>query len=268
MGGETFERLHDFDRVDESEETQRLLAFLAWADAKPDVIARRRRSYELLGVRAGMRVADVGCGIGTVLADLLDLGADAVGVDVSDAMVREAARRAPDAELHVADAAALPLEDATLDGYRAERVYQHLADPVPALTEAMRVLRPGGRIVLVDQDWDAFVVDADDRELTRAMLRGFADSIPNGWAGRRNRAALVAAGFAGVEVEAETVTRIDYEYAAPVFPALKAAAIDAGGVDEAAADAWLEEQRRRAEEGRFFAAMTHFLASGTKPKEG
>lgn len=265
MSGETFERLHDFDRVDESDETQRLVAFLAWADAKPDVIARRRRSYELLSVRAGVRVADVGCGIGTVLADLLDLGADAVGVDVSDAMVREAARRASGAEFHVADAASLPLADGTLDGYRAERVYQHLADPAPALAEAMRVLRPGGRIVLVDQDWDAFVVDGDDRELTRAMLRGFADSIPNGWAGRRNRAALLAAGFADVEVEAETVTGIDYGYAAPVLPALKAAAVEAGSIAEEAADAWLDEQRRRAEEGRFFAAMTHFLASGTRP---
>lgn len=265
MSGETFGRLDDFDRVDESEHTQNLIAFLAWADAKPDVVARRRRSYELLGVREGARVADVGCGIGTVLADLRDLGAEAVGVDVSDAMVREAARRVPGAELHVADADELPLEDGALDGYRAERVYQWLADPAASLEEAMRVLRPGGLIVLVDQDYDALLVDGDDRQLTRRLLHGFADSLPNGWAGRRHRAALLDAGFVDVEVEAETVTRIDYEYIAPVLPALRAAAVDAGGIDEEVADAWLEEQRRRADEGRFFAAMTHFLASGSRP---
>ena len=265
MSGETFGRLDDFNRVDESEHTQGLIAFLAWADAKPDVAARRRRSYELLGVRPGARVADVGCGIGTVLADLRELGAEAVGIDVSDAMVREAARRVVDAELHVADAAALPLENASVDGYRAERVYQHLSDPAAALAEAMRVLRPGGRIVLIDQDYDALLVDGDDRELTRRMLRGLADSIPNGWAGRRHRAAVLAAGFVDVDVEAETVTLIDYEYIAPALPALRAGAVDAGGVGEEDADAWLEEQRRRAEEGRFFAAMTHFLASARKP---
>lgn len=265
MSEETFERLHVFDRVDESEEAQQLIAFLAWADAKPDVVARRARSYELLGVRQGAVVADVGCGIGTVLADLLERGARAVGVDSSEAMVREAARRVPGAELHVADAAALPLEDGTLSGYRAERVYQHVADPVPALVEAMRVLEPGGRIVLVDQDWDAFVVDGDDRQTTRSMLRGFADSLPNGWAGRRNGLALAAAGFVDVAVEAETVTKIDYDYAAPILPALKAAAVDAGAVEEEVATAWLEEQRRRGEEGRFFAALTHFLSSGTRP---
>lgn len=167
--------------------------------------------------------------------------------------------------MHVADAVALPLGDGTLAGYRAERVYQHLADPALALAEAMRVLEPGGRIALIDQDWDAFLVDGDDRETTRAVLRGFADSVPNGWAGRRNGGALAAAGFVDVAVEAETVTRINYEYPAPFLPALKAAAVDAGGVNEDVGDAWLEEQRRRAEEGRFFAAMTHFLASATRP---
>lgn len=265
MSEETFERLHVFDRVDESEEAQQLIAFLAWADAKPDVVARRGRSYELLDVRQGAVVADVGCGIGTVLADLLERGARAVGVDSSQVMVGEAARRVPGAELHVADAAALPLEDGTLSGYRAERVYQHLADPVPALVEAMRVLEPGGRIVLVDQDYDAFVIDGDDRQTTRSMLRGFADSLPNGWAGRRNGLALAAAGFVDVAVEAETVTKIDYDYAAPFLPALKAAAVGAGAVKEEVATAWLEEQRRRGEEGRFFAALTHFLSSGTRP---
>ncbi len=179
MNEETFDHLHVFDRSEESEQTKQLIAFLAWADAKPDVIRRRAKSYELLRARSGTAIADVGCGIGTVLTDLVALGARAIGVDFSEAMVREAARRVPDAELHVADANALPLEDRSLSGYRAERVYQHLPDPAAALAEAMRILEPRGRIVLVDQDWDAFVVDGDDRDATRAMLRGFADSIPN-----------------------------------------------------------------------------------------
>lgn len=265
MSEETFDRLHGFDRVDESDDAQQLIDFLAWVESKPNVIARRKRSYELLGARPEALVADIGCGIGSVLGDLLRLGAQAVGVDSSEAMIREAARRVPGATLHVADAAALPFEDGILSGYRAERVYQHLADPMPALVEAMRTLESGGRIVLVDQDWDAFVVDGDDRQTTRSMLRGFADTIPNGWAGRRNGLALAAAGFVDLAVEAETVTWLDYDEAAPFLPALKAAAVDAGAVAEEAATAWLEEQRVRGEEGRFFAAMTHFLSSGTRP---
>lgn len=265
MGNETFDRLHGFDAVDSSPETRQLIEFLAWVEAKPDVVARRARSYELLGLRPGDAVADVGCGIGTVLNDLAALGAEPIGIDSSEAMLTEAARRAPGIPLHAADAAALPLADGVLSGYRAERLFQHLADPLPALEEAMRVLRPGGRIVLVDQDWDSFVVDGDDRDATRAMLLGFSDSVANGWAGRRNGIALADAGFAEVRVEAETVTAIDYEYAAPILPALKAAAVEAGRIDDETADRWLAEQKRRSEDDRFFVAMTHFLASATRP---
>ena len=264
MTAKTFDRLDGFDEVDQAAENERLLAFLAWVDAKPDVIARRARSYELLRLRPGTSVADIGCGLGTVLGELLDAGVAAVGVDASEAMVEEASRRVPGATVHLADAAALPLADRTLTGYRAERVYQHIADPQPALAEALRVLEPGGRIVLVDQDWDAFVVDGDERATTRAVLRAFGDSIANPWAGRRNGIALAAAGFIDVQVEAETVTDIDYEYARPFLPAVAAAAVGSGEVEQGAADAWLAEQQRRGESGGFFAAMTHFLTSATK----
>lgn len=262
MSEETFERLHDYDAVDASAATERLVSFLAWVEQRPDVVARRHRSYELLRLRPGGRVADVGCGIGTVLLELAERGAEPVGVDVSEAMLVEAERRAPGSELHAADAARLPFPDGSLAGYRAERVFQHVADPGPAFAEALRVLEPGGRIVLVDQDWDAFIVDGDDRELTRAMLRGFADSVANGWAGRRNGLGLRAAGFVEVEVEAETVTWNEMN---AFLPSLKDAALDAGLVDEAAADGWIAEQLRRAEEGRFFGAMTHFVTSATRP---
>jgi SAM-dependent methyltransferase len=47
------------------------------------------------------------------------------------------------------------------------RVYQHLDEPLGALAEAHRILKPGGRIVLVDPDWGGLVVDADGQEVFR-----------------------------------------------------------------------------------------------------
>ncbi|MBA2279928.1 MAG: methyltransferase domain-containing protein [Acidimicrobiia bacterium] len=76
-------------------------------------------------------------------------------------------------ERRVASAESLPFADREVVGYRAERLYQHLADPVACAAEALRILRSGGRLVLVDQDWDALVVDADDHDLTCRILRSF-----------------------------------------------------------------------------------------------
>src|SRR4029453_18333122 len=104
--------------------------------------------------------------------ELVQAGVAAIGFDPSQDIVEEARRLTPGAQFAVADADDLPLPDRSLDGYRADRVLQHLEDPHAALQEAARTLRPGGRAVLVDQDWDTFVIDGDDPYVTRAILEG------------------------------------------------------------------------------------------------
>ena len=94
---------------------------------------------------------------------------------------------------------ALPLADASLDAYRAERVYMHLKDPVAALTEAFRVLRHGGRLLTMDQDWDTLLFDGD-LEATRAVTHAFANSMVNGNIARSMRALLKGLGFDDVVV--------------------------------------------------------------------
>jgi SAM-dependent methyltransferase len=258
-----FSDLHQFSDVDATSDAARFIAFLEWTDTRSDIQQRRARSYDLLGVAPGGRIVDVGSGLGTVVGELRARGADAVGVDASAEMVAEAQRRVDGAEFVVADATELPFPDASLDGYRAERVYQHVSDPGRALREARRVLRPGGRIVLVDQDWDALMFDSDDKEVERAIVLAYSDAIVDGRMGRRSRAALVDAGFADVQVEVETFV-LDYDYAAPVLETFVEPAVASGAVTRDDADAWIAEQRQRGRDGRFFGAMSHVIAHATR----
>lgn len=106
---------------------------------------------EMAGVQAGERVLDVACGTGIVARHAVArVGADGsvVGIDVNDAMLAAAAAVTDLVEWRPADAAALPMLDATFDLVCCQQGLQFFPDPLLALREAHRVLVPGGRIAL------------------------------------------------------------------------------------------------------------------------
>ncbi len=264
-------KMNDLDKIDAEARQHPILAFLDRIERRPDFIARRRRSYELLDLHAGSRVADIGCGAGTAVLELaanVAPGGSSAGVDASEILVKIATERAARAGVDVAfyagSADALPFETASLQGYRAERLYQHLSQPGLAFAEARRVLAHAGRIVLVDQDWDTLIFDSDDTATTRAMVRGFSNGIENGVIGRQYHRLLSDAGFEDVKVYADACTSTSFaEYG--FFAELLAQTAEASGVvSSASATAWLADQRDRGQRGRFFMMMTHFLATGRR----
>ena len=100
-----------------------------------------------------MAVLDVGCGPGTITVGLARRAREVIGVDASAEMVDSARRLAADegignASFEVGSAYDLPYADSSFDVVYAHQVMQHLADPVRALREARRVLRPGGLVAV------------------------------------------------------------------------------------------------------------------------
>lgn len=116
--------------------------------------------YLLPHLAAGMEVLDVGCGPGTITLDLAALVAPGrvVGLDGAqaalDAARAEAGRRGDrTTEFVLGDAGDLPFPDDSFDIVHAHQVLHHLPDPVAALREMTRVLRPGGRLAARDADY-------------------------------------------------------------------------------------------------------------------
>ncbi|WP_144833372.1 class I SAM-dependent methyltransferase [Microbacterium sp. BH-3-3-3] len=106
---------------------------------------------DLLGDVSGRRILDAGCGSGPLLADLGERGAEVVGFDASAQMIRLARDRlGADADLRVADLTEpLPYESSTFDDALAVLVLHYLEDWAGPLAELRRVLKPGGRLIVV-----------------------------------------------------------------------------------------------------------------------
>ncbi len=100
------------------------------------------------GVTGGTRLLDVGCGPGVVAREAVRRGAVASAVDAEPGMADRAARNVPEADVRVAVLPDLPYEGAAFDAVTGNFVINHVGEPVAALHELRRVLRPGGRIAL------------------------------------------------------------------------------------------------------------------------
>lgn len=107
----------------------------------------RRRTVDALALPAGSRVADLACGTGDICDDLRAAGHAPVGVDLSAGMLAAARTAAP---LVRADVVTLPLRDASVDGVTCGFALRNLVDRDAFFAECARVLRPGGRLAVLD----------------------------------------------------------------------------------------------------------------------
>ncbi|HEX7353727.1 MAG TPA: methyltransferase domain-containing protein [Mycobacteriales bacterium] len=115
-------------------------------------------AYLLPLLRSGQSVLDVGCGPGTVTADLARLVApgQVVGIEPVDEPLAAARALDTSATFELGDVYALRFEDDSFDVVHGHQVLQHLTDPVAALREMRRVCRPGGIVACRDADYASF----------------------------------------------------------------------------------------------------------------
>lgn len=97
-------------------------------------------------VGEGKRILEVGCGTGLILKDVATFAEYAYGIDISPGMLSKAEERGLNVE--VADATSLPFEDNSFDVVYSFKVLAHIEDWELCMKEIMRVLRPGGHMVI------------------------------------------------------------------------------------------------------------------------
>jgi SAM-dependent methyltransferase len=139
-----------------------------------------------------MRLLDCGCGPGSItvgFAEVVSPGG-VVGIDIEPKMIERAEAFASEnqvanVEFRVADITDLPFDEGQFDVVFSSSVLEHLVEPVKALSEMRRVLRPGGLMAVVQTDWaDPFIVP--ENESMSRFLELFEDGF-NRYGGSLNR---------------------------------------------------------------------------------
>jgi hypothetical protein len=130
----------------------------------------------------------------------------------------------------------------------------------------VRVTRWGGRLVLFEPDWETLVIDVPDRTVTRAILTLRCDKYRQGWVGRQLYRLLIDAGLRDVAVTGMSFVLTDYALAEQILEIRKAVenAVAAGVMERDAAWEWIAQLDASSATGRFFSAVTGFVASARK----
>jgi SAM-dependent methyltransferase len=257
----TVRRDPDFAAVDAGDAGD-LVAMMDAASAWPAVRTLRAWERERLALRPGERLIDVGCGPGDAalaLGAALGPAGEVVGVDSSEAMVGAARERAA--------------PDGSCDAARAERTLQWVPDPAGVVAELHRVLRPGGRLALIDTDWSTLVVETGDDAVAAAVRAhvGVERRRPS-HVGRHLWGLAHAAGF--VDVEATAATHVatgwdpDRTPAPAGFPPMAGLADDmvtSGDLDERGEPGFVAAVEDAARAQRLVVAVTMYSIAGRRP---
>lgn len=238
-----------------------------------DITRRRMENMRSLAPAPGEAILDLGCGQGLMtreLARAVGPAGQVIGVDPS-ADMRDGATALctglSQVQVLQGGGADIPLDDAAMDGAVSLQVFEYIPDIPAVLAELRRVLRPGGRLVIGDMQWDTLSWASDAPDRMRRMCRAWEAHVAETAVPALLPAALSAAGFQITEMRPLPFAAITLRPDGLPFMMLhlmRDYAIANALVPQPEADAWFGEQFDRAEEGRFFFSLTHFIVAAIR----
>lgn len=238
------------------------------AYATPDVVAQRVEVMGLLAPQPGERVLDIGSGPGYLLAEIAaavgQTGA-AHGIDPSTSMNSLARARTASwswVRVDEGDATALPYPDGSFDAVVATQVYEYVADMPLALAEVHRGLRPGGRVLILDTDWDSLVWHTANRDLHARVLAAWAEHLVHLHLPRLLPGLLRRAGFEVTRRHTMTIFNTDLNqdtFNGNITELIAGFVTGRHGFTGQDSGAWLADLRARADEDDYLFSLNRYV---------
>lgn len=239
----------------------------------PDVVAQREDTLRRISVRKGERVLDIGSGPGFLAAQIADkVGPDGevIGIDISEQMVERASERSEHDWLtcHCANATDLPFEGDYFDLVVSTQVAEYVPDVAKFCSEISRVLKPGGRGLILATDWGGVCWHSEHPKRMDKVLKAFAPHCADSKLPRTLGARLRRAGLVVDDVSYFSIVNLDrYDgcYGELTVPFIVAYVKSQNTVPDAELQAWAEEQTLLNARGEHFFSTGRFSFLVSKP---
>lgn len=239
----------------------------------PDIVRQRLAVLSTLSLQLGESVLDAGCGTGLLLellAQSVGESGEAKGVDYSDDMLAVARRRCgdfPQVSLTRSSVEKLDFDSESFDAVACTQVLLYVDDVRQALSEMVRVLKPGGRLVIVETDWDGAILNSSDPATTRQIFDAWDQSVSNPNLPRRLKPMLAEIGLTRIQVEAVPIINSQYseiEFSHGMAGNFADVAVKHEVISSRRAEAWKNDLQALADRGEYFFAVNRFIVSAVK----
>ena len=248
---------------------ERFIERLEFRAKDPTFVAYREAYLKLIDLPYTAAVLDLSCGTGVVtraIAARDRFSGTVTGIDQSPEFIAAAERLAADAgvghrvEFVVGDAHELDLPAASFDAAVAHTLISHVRDPLAVLAEAARVIRPGGVVVVFDGDYASLTFGCSDPQLGQAIEGAIQSVIMSSPRVMREVPRLLPkAGLQLIATQAHVFAEAgSSSFLLNLAETYGPLAASNGLAPAAHVDAWLDDQRRSAEDGTFFAACNYY----------
>jgi ubiquinone/menaquinone biosynthesis C-methylase UbiE len=223
------------------------------------------------GLADGQSVLDYGCGPGWMAIELAKrVGArgQVHAADVNDAFLARAREHAAEQgvrermSFHLLTGDRLPLGDASLDRVVSKNVFEYLENVHATLAEMRRVLRPGGRLHVIDSDWGMLAVEPLGEKSIAELFAAASPAYKTPLIGRKLYGALREAGFRDLRVQILASADTKGHFAPIVFN-MASYARASGRMQASTVDRMLDEVQASIENGTYLLVLPQFLVTGS-----
>ncbi|MGB5895868.1 MAG: methyltransferase domain-containing protein [Ignavibacteriaceae bacterium] len=238
-----------------------------------DVVKQRKIILSALNLQSNERILDIGSGPGLLVEDMATIiGSNGLicGIDISKDMITLSQKRCshlPQVELREGDATSLPYDNEEFDVAVSTQVYEYIEDIQLCLKELYRVLKPGGRALILCTDWDTLLWNTGDRKRMRRILTTFESHCADPRLPRTIAPKLQEVGFDLTKHDVYTMLNPKYDentYSHGIIDLIASYVSGKNDITEVETKAWVDELREKGRVGTYFFSISRYIFSVSK----
>ena len=236
----------------------------------PEIVRQRQHTLNRLSVKRGEQILDVGCGVGFLSYEIALQTGDSgrvSGIDQNSEMIRHANNRCEsflNTKFSAANAEDLTFPEESFDAACCTQVLLYVNDVAQVLSGIRRVLKPAGRIIIVETDWRGVVLNSDYDSITRKIFSAWDAAVPSPNLPVRLGPLLVDNGFCNVDVEPIPIHNTEYtpsQFSHGMMNWITKNALKKGVITKEQSQKWLDDLDEKGKSGNYFFCVNRFLFS-------